>query len=99
MSGENPAPEITVGGHTYCLVEPDAPEPEAGQVWEQDGDYMVVMDVATEGGLDAVTLNGTWPGMLLHNRFNGKGVSGRPTFIAHSLREALESGKVKVENL
>lgn len=92
-----PAPEIVVAGHTYRLVEPEVPEPKEGQVWKEDDDYMIVLDEETDGGLDAVALTPSYPGMVLHNRFNRK--APRPTFVAHSLREALESGKIKAEDL
>lgn len=97
IADPNPEPEITVRGHTYRLVEPEAPEPEAGQIWVEEDTYILVLEAESNGGLDAVELTRSYPGMILHNRFNGK--APRPTFVANSLREALESGKLKVSDL
>lgn len=89
-----PAPEIIVGGRTYRLVEPEAPAPKEGQVWrDTENDLCVITDENDKDGNQRIMhISSKYRGVMAHHEAGG-------TFIAHSLREALESGKIKAEDL
>lgn len=98
LPGDPPA-SISINGVTYVAqaeaAAEEKPEVKAGQVWRDDeGDYFIPSDdFDDDGELLLIYLNGEHKGVLANLP------TGEMSFIAHSLREALTSGKLKPEDL